>query len=183
MKKTIFLIAFLLASSLALAEGKPQPTPQQVGPNAVAGAAAGALALSASSSLSSAGANSHASNTNTQQVTNGDTTVNAGTGDRGNTYVLPAPALTVVPSSNGGIVTNSHAVNLLLFSWSKSEQSTDKFVAGERLIAQYEALCQFETASMLRQRQYALVDPSFRELPAQPGVVNMTREQCAAQRR
>lgn len=111
----------------------------------------------------------------------GNTDIDASSG---HTFVAPAPVTTVVPVSNGGIVTKSHAVGLgwNLISWSKSEQGTDPFVAAERMIVKYEQACQFETASILRQRQYALVDPSFRELPAQPGVRNYTFDECAKMR-
>ncbi len=111
----------------------------------------------------------------------GDVAVDAGSG---HTYVAPAPAVTIIPQSNGGIVTKSHAVGIVwnLFSWSKSEQMTDPFQGGMRMIAEYERLCQFETAAMIRQRLYAQLDPAYRELPAQPGVVNMTAEQCAARK-
>lgn len=107
------------------------------------------------------------------------------TGDSGHTFVAPAPVFTVVPQSAGGIVTKSHSAGLIwnAFSWSKSEQSTDPFVGGERLVADYERLCQFETAAMIRQRLYALLDPAFRELPAQPGVRNLTPGECAALKR
>lgn len=107
------------------------------------------------------------------------------TGDSGHTFVAPAPVFTVVPQSAGGIVTKSHSAGLIwnAFSWSKSEQSTDPFVGGERLVADYERLCQFETAAMIRQRLYSLLDPAFRELPAQPGVRNLTPGECAALKR
>lgn len=104
--------------------------------------------------------------------------------ETGNTYVAPAPVFTVVPHSNGGIVTKSHAVSLgwSLLSWSKSEQQMDPFVAGERLAADLERNCQFESASMLRQHMAALTFPSYRELPAQPGVRNHTPAECQALR-
>lgn len=107
------------------------------------------------------------------------------TGDSGHTFVAPAPVFTVVPQSVGGIVTKSHSAGLIwnAFSWSKSEQSTDPFVGGERLVADYERLCQFETAAMIRQRLYALLDPAFRELPAQPGVRNLSPSECSALKR
>lgn len=110
----------------------------------------------------------------------GNTDIDASTG---NTYVLPAPAVTYVPASNGSVLTKSHAVNLLVFSWSKSDQEIAPDSVAKEMIADMERLCQFETASMLRQRRYALVDPSYRELPAQPGVKNLTAEQCAALRK
>lgn len=105
--------------------------------------------------------------------------------DQGNTYVAPAPSFTVIPQSSGGIVTKSHAVSLgwNLVSWSKSEQTTDPFQGGMRLVDDLESACQFESASMLRQHMSALLFPSYRELPAQPGVVNLTVEQCAARRK
>jgi hypothetical protein len=159
----------------------------------IAGAAAGAQAganssstsdaQAASRSVSGATANNSASTNSSGQASNsmGDLSVS---GDSGHTFVAPAPAVTYVPQSNGGIITKSHSVGIgwNLLSWSKSEQMTDPFQGTMRLIAQYESLCQFETAAMLRQRQYALLDPAYRELPAQPGVVNLTPEQCAARR-
>lgn len=105
----------------------------------------------------------------------GNTDIDASTG---NTYVLPAPAVTYVPASNGTVLTKSHAVNLLVFSWSKSDQEVAPDHVARQMIADMERLCQFETASMLRQRRYALVDPSYRELPAQPGVKNYTQDEC-----
>lgn len=116
------------------------------------------------------------------QASSGGNSISTGNGD---TYMLPAPVVTVAPQSSGGIVTKSHAVGLLwnAVSWSKSEQSTDTFVGGERLVADYERLCQYETAAMLRGRLYALLDPAYRELPAQPGVRNLTPDECRATRR
>lgn len=158
---TTLFLALCLSSVPAFAESKPTPAPTQP----VAQAAAGAV--------SGASAKSKAVQSNTQRTEVGD--ISAGSG---NTYVLPAPALTVVPSSNGTVLTNSHAVNLLVLSWSKSEQTVAPDSVTKELIAEYERLCQFETASMLRQRRYALADPAYRELPRQPGVANLTREQC-----
>lgn len=118
------------------------------------------------------------------EAKSGDTRVDTKTGDTkvdassGNTYVLPAPAVTYVPASNGTVLTKSHAVNLLVFSWSKSDQEVAPDHVASQMIADMERLCQFETASMLRQRRYALVDPSYRELPAQPGVKNYTQDEC-----
>ena len=187
MKKILLLTAFLFASSLALAEGKPQPVgdPTQLqGQIALGGAGGKSTAVSgaAAGAISSSGSNSHSSNSM------GDITVTgsgAGTHDEGSTYVAPAPVFTMVPQSNNGIVTNSYAVGIgwNLFSWSRSNQTIAPDIVAGEMISEYERLCQYETASMLRQRRYALVDPSYRELPKQPGVVNMTREQCAAQRR
>lgn len=106
-------------------------------------------------------------------------------GDSGHMFVMPAPVTTIVPQSSGGIVTKSHSVGLVwnFVSWSKSEQMTDPFQGAMRLINEYEMLCQFETAAIIRQRQYALLDPSYRELPAQPGVRNMTPDECAKLRK
>lgn len=107
------------------------------------------------------------------------------TGDSGHTFVAPAPVFTVVPQSAGGIVTKSHSVGLVwnFVSWSKSEQVTDPFQGGMRLVADLEQACQFESAAMLRQHMSALLFPSYRELPRQPGERNLTASECAALRR
>lgn len=195
MKTLILAILIALFTPLAFAT-KPAPTPDptQSSAQAAATALAGAAALSGSASHATGGKASSASHSaggdaaatggsaTGGQSSSGGNSISTGNGD---TYVLPAPVVTVAPQSSGGIVTRSHAVGLLFnaFSWSKSEQSTDPFVGGERLIAEYERLCQYETAAMLRQRQYALLDPAFRELPAQPGVRNLTPDECRELRR
>lgn len=176
MKHSLLALVLLCAVGVASATGKPttQPEPASTATSqAAAVAVAGALSASQSNAKATGG-DAHAA------AQGGGATVAT---EAGNTYVLPAPAVTYVPHSQGGIVTKSHAVNLLLFSWSKSEQATDPFHGGMRLVDEYERLCQFETAAMLRQRQYALLDPAYRELPAQPGVRNLTPAECAAARR
>lgn len=137
--------------------------------SAAAGAISGSLATGGSAKASGGAAGA--------QAGTGDISV---AGDSGDTFVAPAPVVTYVPQSNGGIVTKSHAVGLgwNLISWSKSEQTLDPVIGAQKLVADLERNCQFLSASIVRQRISALLFPSYAELPAQPGVVNLPPSEC-----
>lgn len=125
-------------------------------------------------------AGSHSMSSANQAATNGDMTL-----DQGNAYVAPAGTATSAPRASGCIKTDSHAggIGWNAAHYSQTKQSSDVPCAGMQLADKLDAQCQYLSASIVRQRVSAALFPSYAELPAQPGVRNLTPAECTVSRK
>lgn len=184
MKRNFTTGLFIVMIGAALLSALPAHATNYPAPQQPSGIGLG-LALSGSLSASEGGDADAAAKAKADAKVGDITVAPGGTQSKDTTYVLPAPVGTLVPQAMGDCTkTDSWAAAGLWngISGSSSKQSAELFCAGLRLSERYEAACQYLSADMIRNRVAAFLFPGSGDLPAQPGLQNLTTEQCNARR-